>query len=167
VASTTYYLLLGSNIQNPFHQLEKARSRIVQLIGLIEKTSLIYLTDAWGNTNQPPFLNQVIAVRSTSVPEKILEVTQQIEVELGRKRGTRWAERIIDIDILYAAHLIIELPLLTIPHPEIQNRRFTLVPLSEIAPDFYHPVLKKTSLEMLTDCKDTLRVTSYKLDAST
>jgi 2-amino-4-hydroxy-6-hydroxymethyldihydropteridine diphosphokinase len=167
VASITYYLLLGSNIQNPFLQLEKARGKIVQLIGTIEKSSLIYLTDAWGNTSQPPFLNQVIAIRSTFVPEKMLEVTQQIEFEMGRKRETRWGERIIDIDLLYANDLIIELPQLTIPHPEMQNRKFTLIPLSEIAPNLHHPLLKKTSLEMLSECTDLLRVNIYKLDAST
>lgn len=167
MASITYYLLLGSNIQNPFLQLEKTRERIIQLIGPLEKASSIYLTDAWGNTEQPAFLNQVIVIRSIFVPEVILETTQRIELEMGRIREARWAERTIDIDILYAGNLIIQLPQLTIPHPEIQNRKFTLVPLSEIAPNIRHPLLKKTSLEMLSSCKDLLRVIPYKLDAST
>ncbi len=167
VDSITYYLLLGSNIQNPFIQLEKAKGRIIQMLGPIEKYSLIYLTDAWGNTNQPPFLNQVIVVRSTLMPEKILVYTQQIEFEMGRKREAKWGERIIDIDLLYADNLVVGLPQLTIPHPEIQNRKFTLVPLCEIAPNLRHPLLKKTNLEMLAGCNDLLRVVPYKLAAST
>ncbi|MTI23488.1 2-amino-4-hydroxy-6-hydroxymethyldihydropteridine diphosphokinase, partial [Fulvivirga kasyanovii] len=90
--------------------------------------------------------------------EKILTRINQIEQQLGRVRMEKWGARIIDIDILYHAHDIIETEKLVVPHPGIPNRRFTLAPLVEIAPDFVHPVLKKTNTELLAICPDTLEV---------
>jgi 2-amino-4-hydroxy-6-hydroxymethyldihydropteridine diphosphokinase len=82
----------------------------------------------------------------------------EIEAQIGRKRFEKWGERIIDIDILFYSDKVISTENLLIPHPEIQNRRFTLIPLAEIAPDFIHPVSNKTVAELLAECPDKLEV---------
>ena len=87
--------------------------------------------------------------------------TQRIERELGRIRLEKWGARMIDIDILFYDQRIIETEQLTIPHPYLHRRRFTLVPLAEIAPDFRHPVLGKTTVELLAECLDTSEVTIF------
>jgi 2-amino-4-hydroxy-6-hydroxymethyldihydropteridine diphosphokinase len=152
------YLLLGSNLDNRWKTLEKARTLIHNRVGEIYKSSKVYETAPWGNTTQPAFLNQVIIIRSALTPKKILSKTQSIETELGRIRKEKWGERSIDIDILYYNSQIYNTPNLKIPHPEIQNRRFTLVPLVEIAAKFLHPVLLKSNAELLTNCSDLLKV---------
>jgi 2-amino-4-hydroxy-6-hydroxymethyldihydropteridine diphosphokinase len=81
-----------------------------------------------------------------------------IELAMGRSRKEKWGERLIDIDILYFDDQILDTPTLKIPHPRIQDRRFTLIPLVEIAPDKMHPILKKTSSTLLEECDDTLPV---------
>jgi 2-amino-4-hydroxy-6-hydroxymethyldihydropteridine diphosphokinase len=155
---TFFFLLLGSNQGNRVQQLSDATNKINQSIGSIEKKSSIYQTAAWGKTDQPDFLNQALIVKSSLSPQKILQTIHSIELEMGRQRTTKWSERTIDIDILYADELILDLPQLKIPHPEIQNRKFVLTPLVEIAPDFVHPILKKTNKELLSMCTDILEV---------
>jgi 2-amino-4-hydroxy-6-hydroxymethyldihydropteridine diphosphokinase len=83
---------------------------------------------------------------------------QQIEKKLGRERKEKWGARIIDIDILYFGKTVLNVPDLSIPHPAIALRRFTLVPLVDIAPHFVHPVLKKNNLVLLEECEDVLEV---------
>lgn len=152
------YLLLGSNLGNKEENLRIASSHLVAKAGKIIKPSAIYETSAWGETDQPVFLNQVIEIQTSLSPIGLLAALQDIEVEMGRIRLGHWKERIIDIDILYYHQQIIRSQRLTIPHPEMQNRRFTLVPLCEIAPEFMHPVLKKSNVALLAACKDTLNV---------
>jgi 2-amino-4-hydroxy-6-hydroxymethyldihydropteridine diphosphokinase len=161
VAATSYFLLLGSNQGNRVEQLRSAATKIEKQIGLIEKPSSIYQTAAWGKTDQPDFLNQVLLVKSPLSPLQTLEAIHAIELEMGRKRISKWSERIIDIDILYADDMAVDLPNLKIPHPEIQNRKFALVPLVEIASAFFHPVLMKTNSELLKKCKDSLDVQPF------
>ncbi len=161
-----YYLLLGSNLNHPFEQLKQACSKLAQEAGEIKKYSGIYQSAAWGKEDQNDFLNQIVVVNSHLSPWEMLRCIQQIELEMGRQREVRWGERTIDIDILYADSLIIQNAELTIPHPEIQNRRFTLVPLNEVAPEFIHPSIQKTNSELLAACVDPLPVTRYILNAS-
>jgi 2-amino-4-hydroxy-6-hydroxymethyldihydropteridine diphosphokinase len=155
---TSFFLLLGSNQGNRVQLLTNAIDKIKRLIGTVEKVSSIYQTAAWGKIDQPNFLNQAVIVESLLKPIEVLHVIHIIELEMGRKRVTKWGERTIDIDILYASDLILHSPNLEIPHPEIQKRRFALVPLNEIAPDFIHPILMKTTADLLSICKDTLVV---------
>ncbi|MDZ7608724.1 MAG: 2-amino-4-hydroxy-6-hydroxymethyldihydropteridine diphosphokinase [Cyclobacteriaceae bacterium] len=115
----------------------KFRNRSARL----SSASSVYKTKAWGIENQPDFLNQVLEVESDLYPLEILDCILGIEESLGRVRDIKWSSRVIDIDILYYGSEIVTEPKLTIPHPQIQNRNFTLVPLCEIAPEFVHPIL--------------------------
>lgn len=152
------HLLLGTNIGDKKHNLLQARQLINERIGEITKPSAIYQTSAWGKEDQDDFLNQVLAVDTTLSPEVLLARCLDIEKELGRVRFEHWGERLIDIDILYYEHEIITSQRLTVPHPEIQNRKFTLVPLVEIAPDYVHPKMNQTNKDLLGLCTDPLEV---------
>lgn len=153
------YLLLGGNIGKREKILEKALLEIESRIGKILKKSSVYETKAWGFEQQPDFLNQVILVETNLTAENLLKKILEIEKSLGRKRtGKKWEKRIIDIDILFCNDFIIQKKNLKIPHPCLHLRRFTLAPLNEIAPDFVHPVLKKTVSELLKNCEDKLEV---------
>ncbi|MCO6358348.1 2-amino-4-hydroxy-6-hydroxymethyldihydropteridine diphosphokinase [Roseivirga pacifica] len=158
---TSIYLLLGTNLGNKSANLQRAKELLTSHAIIIKKESRIYETAAWGNEDQPSFLNQVVEVDSNKSPQRILTLVNQIEEEMGRVRFEKWGERLIDIDILYFGSHEIQNEDLVIPHPEIQNRRFTLAPLAEIAPSFIHPVLKKTQQELLDDCVDLLEVTVW------
>lgn len=151
-------ILLGSNLGDRQKNLDQARQEISRSVGDIITTSATYKTAAWGNKQQPDFFNQVIEIRSSHDPDKLISDTQLIEEKMGRIRKEKWGPRIIDIDILFYGDTVISNEKITIPHPEIPNRRFTLLPLSEVAPDFIHPVLKRSVLQLLEDCKDELLV---------
>ena len=154
----TVYLLLGSNMGNSEHTLTVATNMIEKNIGKLTKSSSIYRTAAWGNEDQPDFLNQIIIISSVLSSSSVLKEIFAIEKEIGRVRTTKNAARVIDIDILFFNDQIIQSETLTVPHPQIQNRKFVLVPLVEIAPNFQHPLLKKSSLELLSICSDKLNV---------
>ena len=125
------FLLLGSNQQNPQKQLLLAQKLVTKKIGPIKRKSAIYQTAAWGNANQPDFLNQVTIVETKLPAQKTMQIILQIEKEMGRLRTVKNAPRIIDIDILFFNKEIIAEKILTVPHPKIQNRRFVLIPLNE------------------------------------
>ncbi|WP_293932097.1 2-amino-4-hydroxy-6-hydroxymethyldihydropteridine diphosphokinase [Sphingobacterium sp. UBA6645] len=152
------YLLTGANIGNPRQQLNDAKIEIAERVGKIIKESSIYESEAWGVEDQPIFLNQVLEIITPHSASKVLQTIQQIELVLGRIRTQRWGSRTIDIDILYYNTDIIHEPDLQVPHPYIQERNFTLIPLTEIAPNFEHPIFKKTNQQLLMDSKDPLNV---------
>lgn len=153
---TGIFILLGTNLGEKAQNINKAIQLIEERIGLIISKSSLYETQAWGLTDQPSFYNQVIQVDSTLNPLKMLEEINKIEALMGRTRFIKWGERIIDIDILYYHQQIIDLPNLQIPHPGIPDRRFTLIPLEEIASELIHPILFKTQKELLDECRDDL-----------
>jgi 2-amino-4-hydroxy-6-hydroxymethyldihydropteridine diphosphokinase len=157
----TTYLLLGSNIGDRVAYLQQAQARIAAVIGPVVQYSNIYETAAWGLTNQQAFLNQVLQVTTVLPPEILLTSINKIENNLGRVREIKWAARVIDIDILFYEKIILQTSKLTIPHPHLHHRRFTLVPLAEIAPSYCHPILQKTTVELLDMCTDNLPVTIY------
>ena len=137
------YLSLGSNLGNREKYLEQARTFLKEL-GKIKKESSVLETPAWGKTNQPNFLNQVILIETKLFPHDLLKECQKIENKLGRERKVKWGARTIDIDILFYDNLVLNEENLTIPHPYISEREFVLEPLNEIAPDFVYPVLGLT-----------------------
>jgi len=152
------FILLGTNLGDRMQQLALVRKYLEERVGKIQKESTIYETAAWGVEDQPSFLNQVILISSDLSALECLNCTQQIELDLGRIRLKKWGERAIDIDLLYFNNEIIHYPTLIIPHPFISERRFTLEPLAEIAPDYIHPVYKKNNVSLLNNCKDELPV---------
>lgn len=152
------YLLLGSNIGNTAGQLQKAKKLITKNIGTICRESALYSTAAWGNTRQPDFLNQVIILNTLLSPKEVMGTILDIEKKMGRVRTKKYDPRIIDIDILFYEKEIINTPHLSIPHPQISNRRFVLVPLNELTPQFKHPVYQKTIHQLLRVCPDSLTV---------
>lgn len=158
---TGIYLLLGSNLGNKPANIQRAKEFLTSHTIIVKKESRIYETAAWGIEDQPEFLNQVIEVDSSKSPERILAICQQIEEQMGRVRQEKWGERLIDIDILYFGEHPYESEELSIPHPGIPERRFTLMPLAEIAPDLIHPSLHKTQTELLEACKDDLEVSPW------
>jgi 2-amino-4-hydroxy-6-hydroxymethyldihydropteridine diphosphokinase len=153
------FLITGGNIGNRRKNLETAAALIEKEIGNIIKSSKIYETDAWGITNQPAFYNQIHLVESKFSAKEILDKILNIEAKMGRVRTIKNAARIIDIDILFFNDELINEPNLIIPHPQIINRRFVLMPLNELVPEMIHPVFKKSIHDLLSNCKDELNVT--------
>ncbi len=155
------YLLLGSNIGNSRQQLLTAIKNIAKQIGNVTRQSSLYATAAWGNTEQPDFLNQVIVVETTLSALQTIEVILNIENKMGRVRTIKNAPRMIDIDILFFNKEIIAEKNLAVPHPEIENRQFVLIPLNELSPNFKHPVSHKTIHQLLLHCADALNVKKF------
>ncbi len=152
------FIALGTNLGDRSENLRKAIREIELNVGVMIKQSSLYETKAWGKTNQPDFYNQVILINSNKTPEQCLYILSGIEQKMGRKRDEKWGARIIDLDLLYINAFIIETNKFTLPHPAIAQRRFVLIPLVEIAPDFIHPLLKKNQRQLLTECPDILEV---------
>jgi len=153
--------LLGSNSGDRSGQLRIAIDVIEKEIGHTIAKSKIYETAPWGKVDQPHFLNQIVKIESPLLPDELLVKVQLIERKLGRTRVEKWGERSIDIDIIYFGDKIVDSSELVIPHPHIAERRFVLVPLAEISPEFIHPILQKSNTELLKECKDRLDVKEF------
>ena len=149
--------MIGGNVGHRLQHLETARKEISQHLGSISNTSAIYETEAWGINDQSDFLNQALIIETSLSPIECLHKIFSIENKMGRVRTIKNAPRIIDIDILFYNQLILNTAELTIPHPEIQNRRFVLIPLDEISPEFNHPQFNKTIHALLLACTDPLQ----------
>ncbi len=143
--SNIVFIALGTNLGDREENIRKA----IQKIGKLPKTAIIKSssiinTKPVGITNQPDFLNCVVQIKTILDPEKLLLELLKIEREMGRIRKQKWGPRIIDMDILFFNNEIINTQDLTVPHPEILNRKFVLTSMKEIAPEFVHPIEKKT-----------------------
>ncbi len=149
------FLGIGGNIGNKADNFNKVYTFIKNELGEIIKSSSVYESPPWGFSADENFWNQVLVLETGFLPLDILQKVTEIENQFGREREIgKYNSREMDIDILYFDDLIIETEKLTIPHPRIQQRRFVLVPLNEIAPNFMHPKLRLTSFQMLEKCKD-------------
>lgn len=155
-------LLLGSNEGNSLQHLNYAENEIVKWVGKITMTSSIYRSEAWGKEDQNDFLNKVIIVDTILNPISLLQLLLTIEQSAGRIRTQKWGPRTLDIDILYFDDIVYKDDQLLIPHSGICSRRFTLIPLSEIIPDYIHPVTGKSNRWMLDHCPDNGQVELYK-----
>lgn len=152
------FLLLGSNLGDRQLLLQTAVTEIAGRVGSVLKESALYETESWGKTGEPDYLNQVIFLKTELSANNVLNKVLEIETDMGRKRYEKWGSRLIDIDILFYNDEIIRQSGLEIPHPELHNRRFTLEPMAEIAPNFIHPLLNKTIAELKKDLTDNLVV---------
>jgi 2-amino-4-hydroxy-6-hydroxymethyldihydropteridine diphosphokinase len=153
------FLLLGSNLGDRSANLRAAANLLTKSAGPIITSSSIYKTAAWGLTAQPEFYNQALEIATALSPDQLLNTCLEIENQLGRKRLEKWGERSIDIDILFYDDTIVRQEHLQIPHPQIPFRRFTLVPLAQIAGDYHHPSMHKSITQLLHECPDDLPVT--------
>ncbi len=153
---------MGGNLGNRTLYLQQARESIASQVGTVLRSSKLYETAAWGKTDQPSFLNQVLEVQTKLSPEEVLQSINLIEHELGRVRQEHWGARVIDIDILFYDNLVQQTQRLTIPHPQLHLRRFTLLPLAELTPDMMHPVLRQSITQLLETCEDKLEVKVFR-----
>ena len=155
-------LSFGGNLDNTLYCFEKATKKIKKKIGEVEITSSIYSTQAWKmEKDTPDFLNKVVVVLTDLKPKELLKATQKIEKKLGRKTKSinqEYKDRPLDIDLLFFDNKIIFKKKLVIPHQLLHTRKFILKPLSEIIPDYIHPVIKKTIKKLLLSCDDKLEV---------
>lgn len=151
----TVYISIGSNLGNRKLNLQKAVFLMDKKLGAITALSPIYNTPAWGFEAED-FLNACIKLETDKTPEACLAVLMQIEKGMGRERtkASGYVSRTIDLDIVYYGSQVIHHETLTVPHPRMEDRRFVLKPLADIAPQFYHPILKKDSRNLLQQCRD-------------
>ena len=152
-------LLTGSNFRGKEQILQRAAERIAEQVGPIERASQICYSEAWGFTCEEEFANQAILVSTGLAADEVLRLTQAIERELGRDRkaeseekmltGERYASRVVDIDIIFYDDVVVDRCDLKLPHPLMHEREFVLRPMLEVAAEWRHPILGRTTQEML------------------
>jgi len=152
------YISLGGNIGNTLEIFQNALLAIEKKLGKIIQKSSIYQTAAWGKEDQNDFLNQVILIETSFDAKKLLDSLLTIELLFERKRIERWGPRTLDLDLLSFDNQIENSKSLVLPHPRIQERKFILVPLAELNPNWVHPMLRKSVSELLDNCADQLKV---------
>ena len=142
------YIALGSNLGDKEKNLRRALLLLTQQGVEVVRVSSFISTEPYGVTDQPQFLNAVACVRTSLAPLALLDVLLATELAMGRVRLRHWGERNIDLDLLLYEDVVLDLPRLHLPHPDMQNRDFVLLPLAEIAPELKHPTLQKTIYEL-------------------
>jgi 2-amino-4-hydroxy-6-hydroxymethyldihydropteridine diphosphokinase len=149
------YLSLGSNLGDRSENLNIACDRIQKSLGRKIAVSQIYESAPWGYSSVHHFYNCCISLLTRMDPWQLLDGILAIEQSMGRIRGgTSYSDRLIDLDLLFYGDRVIDDHRLTVPHPRMEERRFVLMPLAEIAADFVHPVHRLTVQEMLEHCPD-------------
>lgn len=153
-----YVISLGTNLGDRMAQLRTAKRHIAEEIGDLAGQSSVYETAAWGNENQAPFYNQLVQGYTGLTALKLMDVLLGIEAKMGRERSLKWSPRTIDLDIIFFGSDIIDEEELRVPHPMFHLRRFTLVPLVEMMPDFIDPRSGKKMETLLIELNDNLAV---------
>ena len=152
-------LLLGSNMGNAQLLFQQVISLIDERLGKLELQSALYQSPPWGFEHENDFINQVLIMNTEKDAEEVLQSCLQIEVDLGRKRTAQgYGARTIDIDVLFVNDEVMKTESLVLPHPRLHLRKFTLLPLVELIPDFVHPTLQKSMQELLVACEDNSEV---------
>ncbi len=152
-------LLLGSNLGNRELNLQSSINNIQQQETCkIISISSVYETEPWGIPSNNNYLNQAAVIETSLNPFNLLTLLQEIEMESGRTRSVKWEDRIIDIDILLYNSFVLDSLGLKIPHPELPNRRFALLPACEIAPEWEHPLYHQSIKSLLEVCCDETKV---------
>lgn len=154
---TRCYILFGSNQGDKERLLEKACQLLQERCGLLVERSSTYLSEPWGFETDAWFLNALLVVETELEPDALMDALMDIETLLGRKRKAAakgYADRPIDLDILYYGDQVIQTTKVTAPHPRLHLRRFALIPLCEIIPDFLHPVFNQSQQQLLDHCTD-------------
>jgi 2-amino-4-hydroxy-6-hydroxymethyldihydropteridine diphosphokinase len=156
------FLGLGSNQGDRLHYLEEAKEYLNNYVGTVIATSPVYETEPWGYESKSFFLNRVISVKTSLSAEQIINEISKIEEKMGRNRSSgKYADRIIDIDLLLYDDLIISTDRISVPHPQMDQRKFVLQPVSDIAGETVHPVFNKTINQLLAECNDQSKVELY------
>ena len=164
MASETVFVLLGSNLGDRELLVNQASKMIGKRCGKIVAKSRLYESEPWGFKSEHWFLNQVVKIETALSPDDLMKELLEIEKELGRDRSVShegYVSRPMDLDILYFGNEIIDTQMVIAPHPRLHERRFTLLPLCDIDPDFVHPTMKKTNLQLLDECQDAGKVNIY------
>ena len=164
MASETVFVLLGSNLGDRELLVNQASKMMRERCGKIVAKSRLYESEPWGFKSEHWFLNQVVKIETALSPDDLMKELLDIEKELGRDRSVPhegYVSRPMDLDILYFGNKIIDTQMVIAPHPRLHERRFTLLPLCDVAPDFVHPVMKKTNLQLLDECQDAGKVNIY------
>lgn len=158
MASESVFILSGSNLGNRQLLVNQACKMIEERCGKIVARSRLYESEPWGFKSEHWFLNQVVEINTSLTPDELMDTLLAIEKELGRDRSTPhegYVSRPMDLDILYWNDgLIADNQHVIVPHPRLHLRRFTLLPLCDVAPDYVHPILKKTNRQLLDECDD-------------
>jgi len=148
-------VLAGSNLNQPIKNILFAKKALLNLSkGNSFRASSLYVSSAWGKTDQADFYNQAFVFKTVLPPKLLMLHLLRIEQQAGRKRFEKWGPRTLDLDLLYVGNQIVDSELLVLPHPEIANRKFCLLPLVEVLPNFIHPVLKQSHIQLLKNCTD-------------
>jgi len=149
---------IGSNVGKREKYLYACKVMLEETVGRITKSSMIYKTEAWGKKDQNEFLNQAFQIETQLGLEDLLAACQRIEARLERDRSIRWGPRTIDLDIIFYDRVSIDRNHLCVPHPRMHLRNFVLYPVAEIVPEYIHPVLLQTVLELKEASKDLSHV---------
>ncbi|MCQ2306746.1 MAG: 2-amino-4-hydroxy-6-hydroxymethyldihydropteridine diphosphokinase [Bacteroidales bacterium] len=164
MASETVFILIGSNIGERESLLERACALVGEFCGRIIGKSAVYESEPWGFEAEQWFLNQVIEIETELPPDDLMLKLMDIEKDLGRDRTTPhkgYVSRPMDLDILYYGNKIVDTEYVTAPHPRLHLRRFTLMPLCDVAPDFINSKMKMSNARLLELCNDEGLVKKY------
>lgn len=160
----TILILQGSNMGERYQMLEESRKQIALKIGAVNLVSKMYESEPWGFESDVWFLNRVLQVQTEMDVFQVLYQLLEIEKQLGRIRnlGSKsYSSRTIDLDILFFNQEIIHSPELEVPHPKIHLRKFTLLPLCDLVPEWIHPESLLTVKQLLENCKDETLVKNF------
>ena len=149
-------LIIGSNLDNRLEYMNKAIESLQSRVGELISKSSVYVSPPWGYNSSNEYYNQVLLFETHLTPDRLLQYCLRIEKILGRVRTDEegYSDRTIDIDILFLGDVIMDEEHLIVPHPRMHLRKFCLLPLYEVNPDWVHPILKQDMIHLIDNCGD-------------